>query len=184
MRALLLPVALLAMAIVNPTLAQDPPKQGDKPADAKAKAGDKQGTDKAKAGDKKAEAGGWITSYTDALAQAKKEKKLVLADFTGSDWCGWCIRLKDEVFSKPEFQKWAKDNVVLLEVDFPRKTELPKDLKKQNDKLARDFKITGYPTILFLDADGKQVGQMGYQEGGPEKWTKDADKIVAKSKGK
>ena len=127
---------------------------------------------------------GWTTSYEDALARAKKEKKLILADFTGTDWCIWCIRLNDEVFSKPEFQKWAEKNVILLELDFPRKKELPKELVEQNAKLKDEHKIRGFPTILFLDAKGKKVGQMGYEAGGPENWVKKAEKVVKKAKGK
>jgi len=125
-----------------------------------------------------------MTDYEAALKRAKKEKKLILADFTGSDWCVWCQRLDKEVFSTPEFQKWAEKNVVLLQLDFPRQKELPKELKEQNEKLKKDNHITGYPTILFFNAKGEKVGQSGYLEGGPEKWTKEADKIVKKGKGK
>lgn len=123
-----------------------------------------------------AEGGAWMTDYEAALAKAKKEKKLILADFTGSDWCGWCIKLKDEVFSKPEFVEWAADNVVLLELDFPRKTKLDEKLAKQNDKLAQEFNVEGYPTILFIDAKGKAVGRSGYLAGGPEAWIAAAEK--------
>ncbi len=130
----------------------------------------------------------WMTDYEAALAKAKKEKKFVLADFTGSDWCGWCIKLKEEVFSKPEFLEWAKDNVVLLELDFPKQKQLPDELKKQNDKLAREFHIEGYPTILFLDRTGKKVDRSGYLPGGPEAWIADAEKKLGikpkKGKGK
>ena len=122
--------------------------------------------------------GPWLTKYEDALAKAKKEKKYVIADFTGSDWCGWCIKLKDEVFSKQEFLDWAKDNAVLLELDFPRKSKLPEDLAKQNDKLAKQYKIEGYPTIVFLDATGKEIGRGGYEEGGPAKWIAAAEKAT------
>jgi thioredoxin-related protein len=90
--------------------------------------------------------------------------------------------LHAEVFGTKDFQDWAKKNVVLLTVDFPQKTELPKELKKQNDELKNKNKVDGFPTILFFDAKGEVVGKMGYQEGGPSKWTKDADKIVAKAK--
>lgn len=121
----------------------------------------------------------WLTKFEEAKALAAKENKFVLADFTGSDWCGWCIKLKEEVFSKPEFAKWAKDNVVLLELDFPRNTELPAELKEQNDKLAAEFKITGYPTIVLLDAAGVEIGRLGYAAGGPAAWTKKAEEVLA-----
>ena len=118
----------------------------------------------------------WTTDFKEALAKAKKEKKYVIADFTGSDWCGWCIKLKDEVFAKPEFLEWAKENAVLLELDFPRKTKLPAELKEQNEKLAKEFKISGYPTIVFLDGNGKELGRGGYVAGGPAKWIEQAEK--------
>jgi protein disulfide-isomerase len=131
--------------------------------------------------------GEWLTNYEAALAKAKKEKKSVLIDFTGSDWCGWCIRLKDEVFSKPEFIEWAKEHVVLLELDFPRNKKLPEELKKQNEKLQQEFQVQGFPTIIFVDAKGKKVGRSGYVEGGPAAWIPAAEKelgIKSKQKGK
>ncbi|MBL8738822.1 MAG: thioredoxin family protein [Planctomycetes bacterium] len=126
----------------------------------------------------------WLTKFEEAKALAAKENKFVLADFTGSDWCGWCIKLKEEVFSKPEFATWAKDNVVLLELDFPRNTELPAELKEQNDKLAAEYKIEGYPTILLLDATGAEIARLGYAKGGPAAWTKKADEALAAAKAK
>lgn len=89
------------------------------------------------------------------------------------------------MFSKPEFVEWAKEHAVLLELDYPRKKQLPPELKKQNDKLAEDFRIEGYPTILFLDAKGKKVGTSGYVEGGPAAWIAAAEKELGiKSKPK
>lgn len=109
----------------------------------------------------------WLTDLPSALAAAKTENKLVMLDFTGSDWCGWCIRLHDEVFSKPEFQAYANENLVLVEVDFPRRKEQSADLKQANAALARRFDIEGYPTIILLNGDGKKVGNLGYRPGGP-----------------
>jgi thioredoxin-related protein len=120
----------------------------------------------------------WLTDFEKAKATAEKEQKPILADFTGSDWCGWCIKLKQEVFDTPEFTKWAKDHVVLLEVDFPRKTEQPDELKQQNEKLAAKYAIEGYPTILFLDHKGEKIGELGYQEGGPAKWIEAAEQQI------
>jgi len=119
---------------------------------------------------------GWLTDYDQALKLARKEKKPILADFTGSDWCGWCVRLKKEVFDTPEFQSWAKKHVVLLEVDFPRRKEQPEKIRKQNAELQQKFGIRGYPTILFLDRKGKKIDQSGYMEGGPDAWLADASK--------
>jgi len=113
-------------------------------------------------------AAGWGDDYEKALAQAKAEKKLVVLDFTGSDWCGWCIKLDKEVFSKKEFKDYAKENLVLVEVDFPQQKAQARKLKEQNEKLQSQFKIEGYPSIIVLDPEGKKVGQLGYQAGGPE----------------
>ena len=117
-----------------------------------------------------AQQGTWLTDFEAAKATAKKEQKLILADFTGSDWCHWCKKLKQEVFEKSEFKAWAKENVVLLELDFPRRGKQGNELRKQNRELGERFTIQGYPTILFLDAAGKKVGQMGYAKGGATKW--------------
>lgn len=80
----------------------------------------------------RAEGPAWLTDAAKAQAQAKAEKKLVLLDFTGSDWCGWCIKLNKEVFSKPEFAEYAKKNLVLVEVDFPRRKKLSPAQNKAN----------------------------------------------------
>ena len=125
-------------------------------------------------------AAGWGDDYEKGLAQAKAEKKLVLLDFTGSDWCGWCIKLDKEVFSKKEFKDYAKDNLVLVEVDFPQTKKLTKKLKEQNDKLQAQYGIKGYPTIIVLNPDGKKVGELGYQEGGPAAFTAKLDGLKGK----
>lgn len=120
---------------------------------------------------------GWLTDYKQAQSEAKSNKKLMLLDFTGSDWCGWCIKLDREVFSKPEFQQYAKDNLVLLELDFPRRKELSDAEKIQNQQLAQQYRIEGFPTIVVLDADGKKVGELGYMPGGPAAFIAELEKI-------
>lgn len=114
---------------------------------------------------------GWGEDYEKALAQAKAEKKLVLLDFTGSDWCPWCIKLDKEVFATKEFQEYAKASLVLVEVDFPNSKPQEKKLKEQNDKLQSKFHIEGYPTVVVLNPDGKKIGQLGYEAGGPKPFT-------------
>ena len=109
----------------------------------------------------------WQTDLPKAQTQAKTEKKLVMLDFTGSDWCGWCIKLNKEVFSQAAFADYAKKNLVAVEVDFPRKKKLSAAQKQANDALAKKYEIEGYPTIIVLDSEGKKVGQLGYQPGGP-----------------
>jgi len=82
------------------------------------------------------------------------------------------------VFSTPAFLAWAKKNVILVEIDSPRKTQLEPQLKAQNEELKRKFQIRGFPTVLFLDANEKQVGRSGYKPGGPEKWIEDASNQI------
>jgi len=101
-------------------------------------------------------------------------------DFTGSDWCIWCQKLKKEVFTTPEFEAWAAKNVVLLELDYPRSTPQPEAVKKQNTELAEKYGIEGYPTVLFVDASGKVLGKSGYKKGGPTTWTSSADELIHK----
>jgi len=119
----------------------------------------------------------WMTDYKAALQQAEKEKKLVLLDFTGSDWCGWCIRLDKEVFSKSEFKNYAKKNLVLVKLDFPRSKSQTAQIKAQNQQLAQQYNIEGYPTVIVLDPAGQQVGQLGYMEGGPKAFIAELDKL-------
>ncbi len=121
----------------------------------------------------------WLDNYEEAKKLAKEQDKFILADFTGSDWCGWCIKLKNEVFQTPEFKSWADKNVVLLELDFPRKKQLSQSIKEQNEALRDKHKVRGYPTIVFMDPSGEEVGRTGYQRGGPAAWTKSADGILA-----
>lgn len=130
---------------------------------------------------------GWLVKVDEAYEESKKTGKPILANFTGSDWCGWCIKLTREVFSKPEFKEWAKENVVLLELDFPRRKQLPPEIKKQNFELQQAFKVTGYPTIwifnLEKNSENQQfsinaLGKTGYVGGGPANWTKNADLIL------
>ena len=123
---------------------------------------------------------GWTDDYDKGLAQAKTEKKMSLLDFTGSDWCGWCIKLDKEVFSEKEFKDYAKQNLVLIELDYPQQKRLTKHTKDQNEKLKGEYKIKGYPTVIILDSEGKQVGQLGYMEGGPKAFIAALDKLKTK----
>jgi thioredoxin-related protein len=120
---------------------------------------------------------GWLTDLKEAQEQAKSGKKLLLVDFTGSDWCGWCIKLDREVFSKPEFKAYAEKNLVLLEVDFPKGKEQTPTERKQNQELAMKYDIEGFPTIVVLDDEGKQVGMLGYTPGGPAAFIAELEKI-------
>ncbi|MFL6583534.1 MAG: thioredoxin family protein [Chthoniobacterales bacterium] len=104
----------------------------------------------------------WLTDFKQAQQRAKADNKMLLLDFTGSDWCGWCIKLNKEVFSKPEFKEYATKNLVLMEVDFPRRKQVADDLMKQNVGLAQQFQIEAFPTIIVLNSEGKPLGALSY----------------------
>jgi len=104
---------------------------------------------------------GWMVDIEKAHEESVRTGKPIMANFTGSDWCGWCKRLTASVFSKQEFKDWAEDNVVLLELDFPRRMKLPEEIQQQNHSLQRVFKVTGYPTVwVFYLEENKENGQM------------------------
>ena len=129
----------------------------------------------------------WHTDMNKAIEISVKTQKPMLLFFTGSDWCGWCKRLVKEVYDKPEFAKWAKNNVVLVEIDFPRRSKLSEETQKQNRELQQMFGVRGYPTIWFVKPETKnqasvnlsQLGSTGYVAGGPTKWIESAEKILS-----
>jgi protein disulfide-isomerase len=107
----------------------------------------------------------WQTDYEQALATARTTNKCVLLDFTGSDWCGPCIEMNKVVFSKAAFRNYATKNLVLVEVDYPRRKVLSEKVTKQNERLAHQYGIdkSGYPTVILLSPEGKILGQLeGY----------------------
>lgn len=112
----------------------------------------------------------WLTDFDKAQKMAADKKLPILADFSGSDWCGWCIKLDKEVFSQKAFQDYAKTNVVLLLVDFPNAKKQSTEEKKKNQALADKYGVRGFPTVLLLKADGSVIAQTGYREGGAEKY--------------
>lgn len=127
----------------------------------------------------------WYTDVREAITVSNKENKPMLMFFTGSDWCGWCIRLQNEVLKTPEFTKWASQNVVLVELDYPRRTAQTPEIKSQNNELQQAFGIQGFPTIYFTSAESKDgkvnfkgLGQTGYVAGGPSAWLAVAEGIV------
>ncbi len=109
----------------------------------------------------------WLTDFEAAKARAKETGRPIFALFTGSDWCSWCVVLHDEVLVKSEFVKYAGEALVLFEADFPRKKKIAEALRKQNQALATQYSVRGFPTVLILDAEGVKVAETGYQEGGP-----------------
>ncbi|MBC7642562.1 MAG: thioredoxin family protein [Flavobacterium sp.] len=129
----------------------------------------------------------WHTDMKEAIAISKSENKPLFLFFTGSDWCGWCIRLQKEVFNTPEFLAWS-EKVVMVDLDFPRAKAQPEAIKAQNQQLQQVFQVRGYPTVWFakegVTADGKtnleQLGSTGYVAGGSGKWLEGANQIIAK----
>ena len=128
----------------------------------------------------------WHTDLEKAIEISTKERKNLMLFFTGSDWCGWCIRLQKEVFYKPEFIEWANKNVILVDIDFPRnKSKQSIELQQQNNLLQQQFGVQGYPTIHFVrpeKIDGRinlaSLGQTGYRAGGPEVWIAEANSYI------
>ncbi|MCB5259891.1 MAG: thioredoxin family protein [Candidatus Cloacimonetes bacterium] len=122
--------------------------------------------------EKEYEAGTWIDNWELAISYARQSGKKVLVNFTGSDWCGWCVRLSSEVFTQDAFKEYAQENLILLKLDFPRNIDQSSELKKQNQYLQRQFGIQGYPTILLVDEEGKEIARTGYQPGGAQNYVK------------
>ncbi|MGC1203339.1 MAG: thioredoxin family protein [Flavobacteriaceae bacterium] len=128
----------------------------------------------------------WHTDMEKAIAIATKENKKMLLFFTGSDWCGWCKKLQNEVFKTSDFEKWANENVVLVELDFPKRTPQDINVRNQNSQLQQMFQVRGYPTIHFVKAekkpDGKtnlnNLGKTGFVRGGSSKWLTVANNII------
>ena len=128
----------------------------------------------------------WHTDMSKAADISIKENKPMFLFFTGSDWCGWCIRLQKEVFKTPEFIKWAKENVVLVELDFPRKNNQSEEVKMQNAQLQQQLQVRGYPTVWFVSATKtaeakvnlNALGSTGYVAGGPKVWIDGANQII------
>ena len=112
--------------------------------------------------------GGWEDNFEKGLAKAKADKKIALVDFTGSDWCSWCMKLDKEVFGQAKFKEYAKQNLILIEVDFPQLRPLSRPKQKKNDELAKEYEVKGFPSVIILDSEGKKLGRLGYMEGGPD----------------
>lgn len=121
----------------------------------------------------------WMTNFEAAKKKAADENKSLLIDFTGSDWCGWCIKLNEEVFQHEAFDKGVADTFVLVELDYPQdRSKLTEETIKQNAELQELYQIQGFPTILLTDAEGKPFAQTGYQQGGPEAYVTHLNELL------
>ena len=120
----------------------------------------------------------WLHDWNKAQEEAKANHKLLFLNFTGSDWCGWCIKLDKDVFSQPKFKDYAHDNLVLVELDFPRRKSQPTEERKQNMELAQQYEVLGFPTIVVLNSNGQKVWKFdGYFPGGPEAFIEQLQKL-------
>lgn len=131
----------------------------------------------------------WMTNMSEAIQKSKETGKPIMLFFTGSDWCGWCKRLQNEVFFTKDFISWVEANVIPVEVDFPRTVAQEQSLKEQNAFLQQLFKISGYPTVVFVNAGDPdasnninltELGRTGYMAGGPSTWIANAKTIIKK----
>lgn len=120
----------------------------------------------------------WLVNYAQALSTAKAQNKSVLIDFTGSDWCSWCMKLDREVFNKEEFKTYAAKRLVLLKADFPRRKALPAQERAQNEQLAIQYGVQGFPTVIVLKPDGSKAGELGYMPGGPKAFIAELEKVT------
>jgi protein disulfide-isomerase len=112
----------------------------------------------------------WEERLETAIAKAQKENKFILVNFTGSDWCKWCQKLTNEVFAQKEFENFAKENLILVKIDFPKNIEQSMETKLYNNQLAKDFSVEGFPTIFILDMNGNVRLRTGYLPGGPSNY--------------
>jgi thioredoxin-related protein len=117
---------------------------------------------------------GWIEDFEEAKKQAAKEGKLILIDFSGSDWCGWCKKMDEEVFAQAKFVKEASKKFVLVMIDNPRDKSILSSLaRRQNSELKEKFSVSGYPTVVIANPKGERVGgHSGYRRGGPKGYIK------------
>jgi len=122
----------------------------------------------------------WLTNFEQAKKAATEQKRQILVNFSGSDWCGWCKKLDSEVFATPEFKEYAKSTLVLFQADFPRNTKQAPEIQKQNEALSQTYSVEGFPTVLLLSADGKLLARTGYQRGGGKAYVDHVKKLLKK----
>jgi thioredoxin-related protein len=113
----------------------------------------------------------WQKNLTKAIDIARKEDKSIFVNFTGSDWCVWCHRLRDEVFLKPEFKEFSLENLVLVQFDFPQSITLPAGEENYNRSMMQKFGVRGFPTLFLLDSEGRTIQKLGYEKGGAIPYT-------------
>lgn len=106
--------------------------------------------------------GNWFTDAGAALAEAKAKNLPVFAYFTGSDWCPYCKIFSEKVLQTQRFRDFANGKVILLYLDFPQEEKLPEALALQNEAWQARYRVEGFPTVLLVDADGREIERLGY----------------------
>ncbi len=124
---------------------------------------------------------GFIEDFAAAKKESAAFSQPIFVFFTGSDWCGWCVKLRQEALDTKAFEKFAADNLILFEADFPRGKKQSGAVKKQNEELAARFGVRGYPTVLLLDAEGKELGRTGYRKGGADAYVAHLKELLAQA---
>ncbi|MFL2876445.1 MAG: thioredoxin family protein [Pontiellaceae bacterium] len=126
---------------------------------------------------------GWMTDFEKAKKKAMNENKTLLIDFSGSDWCSWCIKLDEEVFQKDVWKAYAKEHLVQVLIDFPReKSEQSEALQRQNNELAKQYTVRGFPTVLLLNQEGTLIEKTGYKRGGAESYINHIKALIGDAK--
>ena len=120
----------------------------------------------------------WEIDLNKALVKAKAENKHVFVNFTGSDWCDYCIKLDAEIFSQKAFKDYATENLILVKIDFPNKKKQSTALKAANSQLLKKYKVRGFPTIKILNSEGIEIASTGYKQDSPEAYVKHLESIV------
>lgn len=121
----------------------------------------------------------WITSYEDAVNQSKASSKPIILFFTGSDWCGWCHKLEGEALDTADFAQAAGDKFIFVKLDFPMNSQLPANVTAQNKQLQKKYDVRGFPSIVILDSQERQIGATGYRPGGGKQYAQHLFKIVS-----
>jgi len=123
----------------------------------------------------------WIDDYSVALTMSQETGKPILINFTGSDWCVWCMRLAEEVFNQAAFLRFAEENLILLMIDFPRNIKQPDEVVNNNRVLAQRYNIAGFPTIFIIDKDEEVIATTGYRPGGVEAYIQHLEGMIVDS---
>ena len=120
----------------------------------------------------------WQTNFESAKAKAKAEHKLLLVEFSGSDWCPWCKKMQTDVFDKEVFKTESRNNFVLVNLDYPNQKEQSAELKQQNGELKKQYKVNVFPSIMVMDPKGQVIAKTNYRSGGPDEFVKDMNGFV------